>query len=70
MHVDAVKKGDKALIVDDLIATGGTVGCIADMIEKLGAEVSGSLFLVELTELDGRKKLEKKGIKVDSVVEI
>ncbi len=70
MHVDAVKKGDKALIVDDLIATGGTVGCIADMIEKLGAEVSGALFLVELKELDGRKKLEDKGIKVTSVVEI
>lgn len=70
MHVDAVKQGDKALIVDDLIATGGTVGCISDMLEKLGAEVAGALFLVELKELDGRRKLEEKGIKVTSVVEI
>lgn len=70
MHTDAVKAGDKVAILDDLIATGGTVLCIADMVKKLGAEVGEAVFLVELKELGGRKKLEDKGIKTSSVVEI
>lgn len=70
MHVDAVKKGDKVAIIDDLIATGGTVKCIADMVESLGAKVGEAVFLVELSELGGREKLEKAGIKVSSVVTI
>lgn len=70
MHVDAVKKGDKVVILDDLIATGGTVECIADMVNELGAEVAEAVFLVELKGLGGREKLENKGIKVSCVVEI
>ena len=52
-----VKKGDKVLIVDDLLATGGTIGAAAELISSLGAEVVGCAFVVELTELKGREKL-------------
>lgn len=57
MHADAVKKGDKVLIVDDLLATGGTIGAAVELISSLGAEVVGCAFVVELTELKGREKL-------------
>lgn len=70
MHVDAVGAGDRVAIVDDLIATGGTVECIADMVKELGAEVGEAVFLVELKALKGRERLEEQGIKVSSVVEI
>lgn len=70
MHVDALKKGDRVAIVDDLIATGGTVECIADMVKELGAQVGEAVFLVELGFLPGRKRLEDKGIKVTSVVKL
>ncbi|MCZ6795597.1 MAG: adenine phosphoribosyltransferase [Planctomycetota bacterium] len=57
MHLDAVKKGQKVLLVDDLLATGGTLGACADLIRKSEAEVVGVLFVVELTFLEGRKRL-------------
>ncbi len=57
MHLDAIKPGDKVLITDDLLATGGTVGAIVDMVEKLGGVVVGYLFLMELSFLNGREKL-------------
>jgi len=57
IHADALKPGQRVLIADDLLATGGTVGATAELIKKLGAEVVGLAFLVELTELAGRKKL-------------
>ena len=62
MHADAVKKGDKVLIIDDLLATGGTIGATVDLIKSQGAEVVGCAFVVELTELKGREKFE--GIEV------
>lgn len=58
MHKDAVKPGQKVLIVDDLLATGGTVEATIKLIEKLGGEVVGCAFLIELMELQGRKKIE------------
>ncbi|WP_010288087.1 adenine phosphoribosyltransferase [Kurthia massiliensis] len=58
MHKDAVKPGQKVLIVDDLLATGGTVEATIKLIEKLGGEVVGCAFLIELMELEGRKKIE------------
>lgn len=67
MHADALKKGDKVLIVDDLLATGGTIGAAVDLINSLGANVVGCAFVVELTELKGREKLE--GIEVLSLTE-
>ena len=57
MHADALNKGDKVLIVDDLLATGGTIGAAVDLIKSLGASVVGCAFVVELTELKGREKL-------------
>lgn len=66
MHTDAVKPGDRVVIVDDLIATGGTVGASARLVERLGGEVVKCLFLIELEGLNGRKNLAKYD--VDSVV--
>lgn len=58
MHSDAVKKGDKVLIVDDLLATGGTVVATKHLVEKLGATVVGAAFLIELKELNGKELLK------------
>ncbi len=60
MHEDAIKKGDKVLIVDDLLATGGTVKANAELVENVGGEVVGIGFLIELEYLDGRKLLGNK----------
>jgi adenine phosphoribosyltransferase len=57
MHKDAIRPGDRALIVDDLLATGGTSAAAAMLVEKLGGEVAGLLFLVELTFLNGHDAL-------------
>ena len=58
MHKDAVKPGQKVLIVDDLLATGGTVQATIKMIEELGGEVVGCAFLIELEALGGRETLK------------
>ncbi|MEW6087655.1 MAG: adenine phosphoribosyltransferase [bacterium] len=57
IHEDAVKPGDKILIVDDLLATGGTVSAVVNMVKKLGGEIAGIGFLIELAFLNGRSKL-------------
>lgn len=54
MHDDALKAGDKVLIVDDLLATGGTAHACEELVKKLGAEVAGIAFVIELTDLHGR----------------
>lgn len=58
IHKDAIKKGDKLVIVDDLIATGGTTEAICKLIEKLGGEVIKIVFLIELEGLKGRERLK------------
>ncbi len=58
IHEDAVKPGDKVLVVDDLLATGGTVSAAVKLFEKLGAEITGIEFVIELDFLKGRKKLD------------
>lgn len=63
MHKDAVKPGQKVLVVDDLLATGGTVGATIRLVEKLGGEVVGCAFLIELTDLHGREKIGDYPIK-------
>ena len=57
MHVDSFEKGAKVLIVDDLIATGGTTEAMIKLVEKLGGEVSGVCVLIELPDLKGREKI-------------
>ena len=66
IHKDAVQPGQKVVIVDDLIATGGTVKAIAQMVEMLGGEVVKMCFVMELAGLNGRKVLE--GYDVDSCI--
>lgn len=63
MHKDAIKPGQRALIVDDLLATGGTVDATVRLIEELGGIVVGCAFLIELTDLNGRDKLQGHQIK-------
>ncbi len=58
IHVDAIKKGQKILIVDDLLATGGTAEATCKLVEKVGGEILGLAFAVELTFLNGRDKLD------------
>lgn len=58
MHKDAIKPGQKVLITDDLLATGGTIGATINLVEQLGGVVVGCAFLIELTYLDGRKNLD------------
>ncbi|PZX07115.1 adenine phosphoribosyltransferase [Psychrobacillus insolitus] len=62
MHKDAVKPGQKVLIVDDLLATGGTIEATIKLVEELGGVVVGCAFLIELTFLNGRDKLENYDI--------
>ena len=66
MHIDAVQPGQKCLIVDDLLATGGTAKAMAQLVEKLGGEVAGMLFMIELAGLKGREFL--KDYRVDSAL--
>jgi adenine phosphoribosyltransferase len=67
MHRDAIKPGQKVVIVDDLIATGGTIEAITKLVEMLGGEVVKIVFLMELKGLHGRQKLE--GYDVASVIQ-
>ena len=59
LHPETIRKGDRVLIHDDVLATGGTVEAIAGLVEGLGAEVVGVAFIIELTFLGGRERLEK-----------
>jgi adenine phosphoribosyltransferase len=59
IHKDAVLEGDRVLLVDDLLATGGTARAAADLLERLGAKIIGCAFLIELRDLKGRNLLDK-----------
>ncbi|GAV21817.1 adenine phosphoribosyltransferase [Carboxydothermus pertinax] len=67
IHTDALKPGDKVVIVDDVLATGGTMKATVELCEKLGAKVEALLFVIELLALEGREKLAGK--KVISLVQ-
>ncbi len=66
VHKDAVRKDAKVLMVDDLLATGGTMAAACKLIEKIGGKIEAAVFLIELTDLAGREKLT--GYKVKSVM--
>jgi adenine phosphoribosyltransferase len=66
IHKDAIKPGQRVLIVDDLLATGGTVNATVELVEKLGGVVAGCAFLIELSYLDGREKL--KGYDIQALI--
>lgn len=66
MHVDAIKPGEKVVLIDDLLATGGTAEAACKLVEEAGGEIVKVLFLVELPELEGRKKL--LAYDVDSII--
>ncbi len=69
IHRDAVTEGDTVLVVDDLIATGGTALATVDLLREAGAEILGCSFVVDLPDLGGRKRLEKEGVSVLTLVE-
>ena len=66
MHKDAIQPGQKVVIVDDLMATGGTAKAIVEMVEEMGAEVAAMLFLIELDFLEGRKVLPN--YRIESII--
>jgi len=59
IHADAIHKGQRVLMVDDLLATGGTMKACCDLVENVGGDIVGSSFLIELADLKGREKLTK-----------
>ena len=69
MHVDAITPGDRILLVDDLIATGGTAEAAVKLIEKTGGKIIECCFVIDLPDLGGRKRLEKHGQKVFALCE-
>ena len=70
MHEDSIKSGEKVLICDDVLATGGTVSATIDIIKQLGGEIAGLLFFIELIDLGGRGKLmsPEGGPQIDSLI--
>jgi len=69
IHKDSIQPKDKVLIIDDLIATGGTAEAGAKLVEKSGGIVCGFLFVINLFDLGGRKLLEDKGYKTSSLID-
>jgi adenine phosphoribosyltransferase len=69
VHLDALRRGDRILIIDDLLATGGTAEAAATLVERVGAVVAGCGFVVDLPELGGRRRLEGRGWPVFALCE-
>jgi adenine phosphoribosyltransferase len=68
MHVDALAPGERVILVDDLIATGGTAGAAVKLLQKLGADVIAACFVIDLPDLGGAKKIEALGVPVRSLI--
>lgn len=68
LHRDAIKPGDVVLVVDDLLATGGTIEATVKLIRRLGGEVTDAAFIINLFDLGGEQRLEKQGIQCFSLV--
>jgi len=69
IHTDAIEKGEKILLVDDLIATGGTAEAACKLIEKMGGQIVECCFVIDLPDIGGRARLEKHGHKVFALCE-
>jgi adenine phosphoribosyltransferase len=69
IHTDAIEKGEKVLLVDDLIATGGTADAACTLIEKMGGKIVECCFIIDLPDIGGRARLEKHGHKVFALCE-
>ena len=69
VHKDSINRGEKVLIIDDLIATGGTAEAAAKLIEISGGKVTAFIFVINLFDLNGSDKLVKKGYKVENLIE-
>jgi adenine phosphoribosyltransferase len=68
MHKDAVKPGEKVILVDDLIATGGTADGATRLLRQMGADILAACFVIDLPDLGGRKKLESLGVTVRTLI--
>jgi len=70
IHADAIAPGRKVLMVDDLIATGGTIEAACKLVAKLGGDIVAAVFVVELSFLSGRAKLDALGVKTHSLIQV
>lgn len=68
IHLDAVAPGERVILVDDLIATGGTATAAVQLLQKIGAEVAAACFVIDLPDLGGRAKIEALGVPVRTLV--
>jgi adenine phosphoribosyltransferase len=69
IHADAIRPGDKCLLVDDLIATGGTAAAALELIRRSGSDIVAACFVIDLPDLGGSRLLREKGVKVHTLVE-
>lgn len=69
VHRDAIRRGQRVLIVDDVLATGGTIGAVVRLVRRLGGRVIGAAFLIELTFLHGRRRLQRQRCPVYAVIQ-
>ena len=69
IHKDSINKNESALIIDDLIATGGTAEAASKLVEKSGGKIAGFIFVINLYDLGGIKKLQEKGYEIFSLIE-
>lgn len=68
MHRDAIQAGERVILVDDLIATGGTAEGAVKLLQQMGAQIVSACFVIDLPELGGRKKLEALGVEVNTLI--
>jgi adenine phosphoribosyltransferase len=69
MHRDGVKPGEKVILIDDLIATGGTAEAAVKLLGQIGADIVAACFVIDLPDLGGRRKLEALGVPVRTLIE-
>jgi adenine phosphoribosyltransferase len=69
IHIDSIEKGDQIILIDDLIATGGTACAATKLVRAAGGDVVGASFVIDLPDLGGRKKLEDMNVPVRTLIE-